>query len=142
MVAYLQTVLPNLCQCHNDTHNHHVLALAQQETMSNRQVTRLGAIRTLTCLEAVEEGYSFVKRCSGCDYYMQNRQLNAIAMKKHHSELSKYWRCPTLHTYGQLASSDLNMPCQPIKPTKYISYLVSDRGLSNDQSSMKRVRLF
>jgi hypothetical protein len=135
-------VLPNLCKCHNDTHNHHVLAPAQQETMSNRRVTRLGAIRTLTCLEAVEEGYSFVKRCSGCDYYHQNHQTNAIALKKPRSELSKYWRCTTPHTYGELASSDLNTPYQPIKPTKYNSYLVSNRRLSNDHSSTKRVRLF
>jgi hypothetical protein len=110
--------------------------------MSNQRVTRLGAIGTLTCLEAVEEGYSFVKRCSGCDYYMQNYQLNAIAMKKHHSDLPKYWQCTTLHTYGQLTSSDMNMTYQPIKPTKYNSYLVSDWGINKDKSTTKRVQLF
>jgi hypothetical protein len=79
---------------------------------------------------------------SGCDYYMQNRQLNAIAMKKHRLDLSKYWQCTPPHTYDQLASSYMNTPYQPIKPTKYNSYLVSDQGISNYNSTTKRVQLF
>jgi hypothetical protein len=130
-----------LCQSPNDKPFLNVLML-QQEAMGNRRVTRLGAIRTLMCLEAVEEGYSFVKRCTGCDYYLQNHQLNAIAIKKRHSDLSKYWQCTTPHTYSQLTSSDMNAPYQTVKPTKYYSYLVSDWRSNNDKSTMKRVRLF
>jgi len=107
--------------------------------MSNRRVTRLGAVRTLTCLEAGEEGFSFVKLCSGCDYYLQNRPLNAIAMKKCRSSLSKYWQCTTPHSFGQLTSSD---PYPAVKRNKYNSYLVIDRGSNNGgQSSSKKVRI-
>jgi hypothetical protein len=107
--------------------------------MSNRRVTRLGAVRTLTCLEAGEEGFSFVKLCSGCDYYLQNRPLNAIAMKKCRSSLSKYWQCTTPHSFGQLTSSD---PYPAVKRNKYNSYLLIDRGSNNGgQSSSKKVRI-
>jgi hypothetical protein len=32
--------------------------------------------RVVTCLEALEMGYSFIKICSKCDYYMENKALN------------------------------------------------------------------
>ena len=91
----------------------------------------------MTCLEAGEEGFSFVKLCSGCDYYLQNRPLNAIAMKKCRSSLSKYWQCTTPHSFGQLTSSD---PYPAVKRNKYNSYLLIDRGSNNGgQSSSKKV---
>jgi hypothetical protein len=42
---------------------------------------RSGANRVVTCLEAQDMGFEFVKTCSRCDYYVQNRLLNAKALK-------------------------------------------------------------
>jgi hypothetical protein len=54
----------------------------------HQRLTRTQRSRLLTCLEAIDEGYSFVSRCKGCDYYIANRHLNAIAMKKERAQLS------------------------------------------------------
>ncbi len=50
---------------------------------SHKQLTRTESARTLTCIEAFDTGFEFVLQCSGCDYYNNNRALNAIALKNH-----------------------------------------------------------
>jgi hypothetical protein len=61
------------------------------EEMSNHQVTRTKASKTMTCLEVIEQGLLLDFRlCSGCDYYKNNIALNGLAQKKPHSQLSKY----------------------------------------------------
>jgi hypothetical protein len=112
--------------------------------MSNRRVTTTEASRTLTCIEASSQGFLFVSLCSGCDYYMKNHRINAIARKKPCSELSKYWQCTIPHNFGELTrSAEMKTPYQRIQPSKYNSYIVAARGRErNDVSSTKRVRLF
>lgn len=101
----------------------------------------MGANKTLTCLEALEQGFSFVKTCSGCDYYSMNHKINLIAMKKPRSELSRYWQCCAPHKYGELTSSyAMKTPYRPPNDSKYNVLVASDRGVN--PSSTKRVRLF
>jgi hypothetical protein len=112
--------------------------------MSNRRLTRTESSRRLTCLEAIDAGFNFGSQCNGCDYYVANRPLNSLAMKKPRSQLSRYWQCTKAHIYGELSStSQTNMPYQPVQVTRYNSLLVSSREASIDEmSSTKRVRLF
>jgi hypothetical protein len=71
--------------------------------MSDWQVTQTEASKTLTCLEVNEQGlFLDFKLCSGCDHYKNNIALNGLAQKKSWSQLSKYWRCCTPHSYGSL----------------------------------------
>jgi hypothetical protein len=106
----------------------------------NQRITRKQSSRSLTCLEAVEEGFPFVLRCSGCDYYVNNRPLNAIAMKKERHELSRFWQCTKLHNYGELSAALRDKtPYQPVKPSRYNCVSMIDAGVG---SSAKRVRLF
>ncbi len=108
---------------------------------ANKRVTRVGANRTLTCLEAIEQGFQFIKSCSGCDYYSMNHKINLIAMKKPRSELSRYWQCSTPHKYGELTtSSEMKTPYWPPFESKYSILVGSDWGAN--ASSPKRVRLF
>jgi hypothetical protein len=103
-------------------------------------VTRSGDNRTVTCLEAAELGFAFVKTCSKCDYYLQNRALNMKALSMPRSELSKMWQCTSLHRVGDLNSSEaFKTPYQEVRITSYNSYIVRDRSSG---SSPKRVRLF
>jgi hypothetical protein len=103
-------------------------------------VTRSGDNRTVTCLEAAELGFAFVKTCSKCDYYLQNRALNMKALSMPRSELSKMWQCTSLHRVGDLNSSEaFKTPYQEVPITSYNSYIVKDHSSG---SSSKRVQLF
>lgn len=102
---------------------------------------RSSANRTITCLEARENGYDFVKTCSHCDYYLQNKALNQKALKLPRSQLSKIWQCTSLHKLGELYhSSCMGSKYRPLVPNKTNSYLCSDHGVS--KATSKRVRLF
>jgi len=82
--------------------------------------------RMVTCLEATEMGYSFIQTCSKCDYYLQNRALNAKALKLPRSELSAMWQCTAKHKVGDLNCHDgNNTPYQPAPVMKYNSFLCS-----------------
>jgi hypothetical protein len=73
-------------------------------------------------------GFYFVKFCSRCDYYVQNRALNMKAMKLPRSELSAMWQCSALHKLGDLNCHDShNTPYRPGPVNKYNSFL-SSRG--------------
>ena len=94
----------------------------------------------LTCLEAIDEGYSFVSRCSGCDCYIANCPLNAIAMKKERAQLSWYWQCTSVHNFGDLAS--LASSRTPYRPVKQSKYNCASMSCTFAASSVKRARLF
>jgi hypothetical protein len=47
---------------------------------ANERTGRSAASRMVTCLEAIEQGYTFVTMCSKCDYYLQHKKLNMKAM--------------------------------------------------------------
>jgi hypothetical protein len=111
--------------------------------MSNtsKRVTRVGTNKTLTFLEALEQGFSFVKTCSGCDYYSMTHKIDLIAMKKPCSELLRYWQCCAPNKYCELTtSSAMKTPYQPPYDSKYNIFATSDRG--DNPSSTKRVRPF
>jgi hypothetical protein len=109
--------------------------------MSSR-TGRSSANRLVTCLEASEMGYDFVKTCGRCDYYLQNRSLNNKSLTLPRSQLSKLWQCTSYHKVGDLFYSQCSQtPYQPIKPTKMNSFICSDHS-SQSRSATKRVRLF
>jgi hypothetical protein len=112
--------------------------------MSNRRLTRTESSKRLTCLEAIDAGFNFISQCSGCDYYVANLPLNALAKKKPRSQLSRYWQCTKAHIYGELSSaSQTKTPYQPIQVTRYNSLIVTSREARIDEtSSTKRIRLF
>jgi hypothetical protein len=96
----------------------------------------------VSCLEASEMGYDFVKICSRCDYYLQNRSLNNKALTLPQSQLSKLWQCTSLHKVGDLFHSQYHMtPYQPVIAKKSNAFICSDRA-SRSSSASKRVRLF
>jgi hypothetical protein len=110
---------------------------------ANARTGRSAASRMVTCLEAIEQGYTFVTMCSKCDYYLQNKNLNMKAMSRPRSELSKMWQCSSLHKLGDLFHSHCNStPYQPVKLDKNNSYICIDRSSSGIRSGEKRVRLF
>ncbi len=85
-------------------------------------------------------GFTFISTCSKCDYYLQNKALNAKAMTLPRRELSKLWQCSSNHTVGDLNSRQfMNTPFQRENLNKYNSYICSDRS---SRSIVKRVRLF
>jgi len=106
----------------------------------HQRLTRTQRSRLLTCLEAIDEGYSFVSRCSGCDYYIANRPLNAIAMKKERAQLSQYWQCTSVHNFGELASSVSSKTLY--WPVKLSKYNCASMSCTIAASSVKRARLF
>jgi hypothetical protein len=89
-------------------------------------------------------GYTFIKTCSKCDYYNQNRALNMKALTLPRSELSLMWQCTDSHKIGDLYHHNtLSTPYKPITTNKYNSYVTSRHGVSTgNHSSGKRVRLF
>jgi len=101
--------------------------------------------RVVTCLEATEMGFSFIQTCSKCDYYLQNRALNAKALKLPRSELSAMWQCTGCtgkHKLGDLSCHDgTNTSYRPAPVTKYDSFLCSNnpRRIDSNEVSGKRV---
>jgi hypothetical protein len=90
-------------------------------------------------------GFSFVSTCSKCDYYLQSWALNMKAQTLPRYELSKMWQCTTLHTVGDLHTSQSEAtPYWSAKVTKLNSYICSDRSSSRSSSSLKskQVQLF
>jgi hypothetical protein len=67
-------------------------------TRTNQSVSNA----VVSCLEALEMGYDFVKTCSRCDYYAQNKALNMKALTLPWKELSKLWQCTSKHNVGEL----------------------------------------
>jgi hypothetical protein len=101
--------------------------------------------RIVTCIEALEMGYTFIKTCSKCDFYNQNRALNMKALTRPHSELSLMWQCTDSHRLGDLYHHDsLKTPYRPAIVSKYNSYISCSHASngSTSISSAKHVRLF
>jgi hypothetical protein len=87
-------------------------------------------------------GFDFVKTCSRCDYYLQNRALNMKALKLPRSELSSMWQCTGRHQLSELIThSGQKTPYRPAPITKQNSYICSSHE-TNNSASGKRVRLF
>ncbi len=114
--------------------------LSPTMSANHQPLTRTESARVLTCIEAFDASFEFMARCSGCDYYCNNRVLNALALKKPRSKLS-YWQCCKPHNLGELSSSaDLKTLYQPTPTTRYNRFCTSDRSCNSSNS--KRVRLF
>ncbi len=85
---------------------------------------RSSSKKILTCLEALDAGYSFINTCSGCDYYKVNRALNLKAMSSSRVELSKMWQCTMPHTLGNLYHcQEHNNPYRETPISKHNSYI-------------------
>ena len=103
---------------------------------SNRP-TRSALSRALTCIEARDEGYSFVNTCSHCDYYSANRCLNNKAMSRPRSELSKMWQCTMPHKLGDLYHSATHNTPYDETPINYRnSFLISSSYASAKSSGI------
>jgi len=77
-----------------------------------------------------------VKTCSKCDYYLQNKALNAKA-----AALSKFWQCTSLHKVSDLQGCQYTQtPYQPQPISKHNSYIFLDH--SSGGGRVKRVCLF
>jgi hypothetical protein len=104
---------------------------------SRRSNDRVG-----TNLEALDMGYSYIKSCSKCDYYMQNKALHMKARILPRSHLSQMWQCTSDHKLGDVYHhGSLQTPYRPVKTTKLNSYMCSVCNISSSDSSRKQVRL-
>jgi hypothetical protein len=112
--------------------------MAEMSTPANvNRPTRSALSRSVTCIEAQEEGYSFVNTCSKCDYYLSNRFLNNKAMSRPCSELSKMWQCTRPHKLGDLYLSAMhNTPYDETPINKNNSFLVSSFYASTQSSGI------
>jgi hypothetical protein len=80
---------------------------------SRRSNDRVG-----TNLEALDMGYSYIKSCSKCDYYMQNKALHMKARILPRSHLSQMWQCTSDHKLGDVYHhGSLQTPYRPVKTT-------------------------
>jgi FtsZ-binding cell division protein ZapB len=95
---------------------------------------RSDANRTVTCLEALELGYDFVKTCARCDFYTQNKALNGKALTLPRNQLSKAWQCSAVHNVGELFHSQCQgLPYRAATISKSSHFICSDRQVSNNK---------
>lgn len=110
------------CFCHRTqvaAHSSRALSMLPSRGANQIRTGRSGDNRLLTCLEAQEAGYSFVRNCSKCDYYLQNKALNMKAQTLPRSQLSKMWQCTDVHKFSNLYHSHCtNTPYKAISPKK------------------------
>jgi len=123
-------------------HSSRALSMLPLRGANQIRTGRSGDNRLLTCLEAQEAGYSFVRNCSKCDYYLQNKALNMKAQTLPRSQLSKMWQCTDVHKFSNLYHSHCtNTPYKAVSPKKSNSYICSTRS-SILSPARKRTRLF